>query len=121
MEAMRRYTIINQEQAALVELMRTGHITDDIWHDFKVSQDETVAEIKEIIEEANTYTKDWGTTIFKSAGQRVHLEKQTEESKEIESMREREEKRWAMELQNEQLKDDMKNKDKDNKQEEIKN
>ena len=121
MEAMRRYTLINQEKAALVELMRTGHITDDIWHDFKVSQDETVAEIKEIIEEANTYTKGWGTTIFKSAGQKIHLEKQTEELKEMGSMREQEEKRWAMELQNEQLKDDMKNKDKDNKQEEIKN
>ncbi|KAI7847123.1 Sec62/63 complex, subunit Sec66, partial [Circinella umbellata] len=83
MEAMRRYSIINQEQAALVELMRTGHITDDIWHDFKASQDETVLEIKEVIEEGNTYAEGWGTSVFKTASQLVRSENQKEEFKKV--------------------------------------
>ncbi|KAI9245510.1 Sec62/63 complex, subunit Sec66 [Phascolomyces articulosus] len=110
MEALRRLTVIQEERGGLVDLVRIGYISDDVWRDFEVAQDETVEEIKEVMEEANTYTEEWGKTIFQTARQMLETEKQKEDKKQVELMREREEKRWAMELQSEQLEEDMKKK-----------
>ncbi|KAI8140153.1 Sec62/63 complex, subunit Sec66 [Fennellomyces sp. T-0311] len=107
MEAVRRLLLVQQEKPALVQLMRSGHIGDDIWHDFQIAEQETMTEIQEILAEATTYSKDWGKTIFTTANQMLEAEKQKEAKKDVLLMREQEEKRWAMEIQSEKLEEDV--------------
>ncbi|KAI9496888.1 Sec62/63 complex, subunit Sec66 [Zychaea mexicana] len=109
MEAVRRLLVVQQEKPALIELMRSGHIGEDIWRDFQTAEQETMVEVQEVLAEANTYAKDWQKTIFSTASQMLEAEKQKEANKEVQLMREREEKRWAMELQSEQLEDNVLN------------
>ena len=107
MEAVRRLLLVQQEKPALVQLMRSGHIGDEVWLDFQTAEQETMNEIQQVLAEASTYSKDWGQTIFTTASQMLESEKQKEAKKGVLLMREQEEKRWAMELQSEQLQDDV--------------
>ncbi|KAI7861058.1 Sec62/63 complex, subunit Sec66 [Circinella umbellata] len=93
MEAVRRLVHIQQEKPALQQLMRMGSIGDDLWRDFSVAEQQTMMELQEISQEANTYKSNWGQTIFSTAAQMLEHEKQKVLQKEMKAVKEAEEKR----------------------------
>ncbi|KAG2218731.1 hypothetical protein INT45_006883 [Circinella minor] len=93
MEAVRRLVHIQQEKPALQQLMRMGSIGDDLWRDFSVAEQQTMMELQEVSQEANTYKSNWGQTIFSTAAQMLEHEKQKILQKEMKTMKEAEEKR----------------------------
>ncbi|KAI9020866.1 Sec62/63 complex, subunit Sec66 [Phycomyces nitens] len=98
MEAVRRLVQVQQEKPALQQLMRTGSIGDDLWRDFGVAEQDIMAELQEVVGEANTYKENWGQTIFSTAAQMLEHEKQKAMLVEMKELKEVEEKkRKAME------------------------
>ncbi|KAI9497895.1 Sec62/63 complex, subunit Sec66, partial [Zychaea mexicana] len=96
MEAVRRLVQIQQEKPALQQLMRMGSIGDDLWRDFSVAEQQTMMELQEVSQEANTYKQNWGQTIFSTAAQMLEHEKQKVLQAEMKTMKEAEEKRKIM-------------------------
>ncbi|KAI9250510.1 Pre protein translocase subunit Sec66-domain-containing protein [Phascolomyces articulosus] len=96
MEAVRRLVQIQQEKPALQQLMRMGSIGDDLWRDFSVAEQQTMMELQEVSQEANTYKSNWGQTIFSTAAQMLEHEKQKVLQQEMKAMKEAEEKRRLM-------------------------
>ncbi|KAI9321371.1 Sec62/63 complex, subunit Sec66 [Dichotomocladium elegans] len=78
MEGVRRVVAVQQEKPALGLLLRTGHIGDEIWQDFQVAEKETMHELQEIAQEANTFKEGWSKTLFTTASQMIEAEKQKE-------------------------------------------
>ncbi|KAL0075969.1 Pre protein translocase subunit Sec66-domain-containing protein [Phycomyces blakesleeanus] len=98
MEAVRRLVQVQQEKPALQQLMRTGSIGDDLWRDFGVAEQDIMAELQEVVGEANTYKENWGQTIFSTAAQMLEHEKQKAMLVEMKELKEVEDKkRKAME------------------------
>ena len=96
MEAVRRLVQIQQEKPALQQLMRMGSIGDDLWRDFSVAEQQTMMELQEVSQEANTYKANWGQTIFSTAAQMLEHEKQKVLQQEMKTIKEAEEKRKEM-------------------------
>ncbi|KAI9472408.1 MAG: Pre protein translocase subunit Sec66-domain-containing protein [Benjaminiella poitrasii] len=90
MEAVRRLVQIQQEKPALQQLMKSGSIGDDLWHEFTAAEQEMTAELQEIALEANTFKEGWGQTIFSSAAQMLEHEKQKQMQVEMKAMLEQE-------------------------------
>lgn len=103
MECVRRLLVLQQEKPALHELLRKGHIGDDVWRDFEVAEQDIRQEVQTIAAEAATFKADWNKTIFQTASQMVEAEKQKDAQAQMADIKEREQKRQAMEkLQHEQ-------------------
>ncbi|KAI8984388.1 Pre protein translocase subunit Sec66-domain-containing protein [Mycotypha africana] len=90
MEAVRRLVQIQQEKPALQQLMKTGSIGDDLWHEFQAAEQEITAELQEISMEANTFKEGWSQTIFSTAAQMLEHEKQKKLQVEMKAMLEKE-------------------------------
>ena len=76
MADVKRLVHIQQEKPPLNALLRAGTVGDDLWKEFTVAEQETMAELQEVVAEANTYKEGWGQTIFTTAAQMVEHEKQ---------------------------------------------
>ncbi|ORZ02226.1 Sec62/63 complex, subunit Sec66 [Syncephalastrum racemosum] len=102
MEAVRRLVHVQQEKPALQQLMRMGSIGDDLWQDFTIAEQETMMELQDIVQEANTYKAGWGQTIFSSAAQMLEHEKQKKLATEMKELKEHEEKQRVQRLKREE-------------------
>ncbi|KAI7869764.1 Sec62/63 complex, subunit Sec66 [Spinellus fusiger] len=102
MEAVRRLVEMQQEKPALQQLMRTGSIGDDLWRDFNMADEEIMAELQDIVQEANTYRENWGQTIFSTAAQMLEHEKQKTMLLDMKVLQEEEEKKRKVMEQNQE-------------------
>ncbi|CAM0141280.1 Translocation protein S66 [Umbelopsis sp. WA50703] len=88
---VKRLVHIQQEKPPLQQLLRTGSVGDDLWREFNIAEQETMAELQEIVGEANSYKEGWGQTIFTTAAQMVEHEKQKVILDEMKTRKEEEE------------------------------
>ncbi|KAJ8656387.1 hypothetical protein O0I10_007954 [Lichtheimia ornata] len=102
MQAVHRLKEVQQEKPALQQLMRMGSIGDDLWRDFSLAEQEVVMELQDIAQEANTYKPNWNQTIFSTAAQMLEHEKQKVLLDEMKTMREDEQKRRELQLEQEE-------------------
>lgn len=79
-----------------------GSIGDDLWQDFTIAEQETMMELQDIVQEANTYKPGWGQTIFSSAAQMLEHEKQKKLAAEMKELKEHEEKQRIQRLKREE-------------------
>jgi translocation protein SEC66 len=91
MADVKRLVHIQQEKPPLQALLRTGTVGDDLWKEFTIAEQETMAELQEVVAEANTYQAGWGQSIFTTAAQMVEHEKQKVILDEMKTRKEEEE------------------------------
>lgn len=92
MEAVRRMSQLQTEKPALQQLMRQGAVGDDLWQHFQVAEQQEMAELQEIVAEANTYVQGWGQYVVQTAAQMVEHEKLKDLKEEMKKVKEKEEK-----------------------------
>lgn len=105
MEAVQRVLTIRREKPAMQQLLRGGYIGEDVWQDLMAAEEEVMAEMQSVAQEANTFANDWSKTIFTTAAQMLEAEKQQELKRKMEERKAYEEKRRAIELQIERMED----------------
>ncbi|CAO3675408.1 unnamed protein product [Umbelopsis vinacea] len=88
---VKRLVHIQQEKPPLQALLRAGTVGDELWKEFSIAEQETMAELQEVVAEANTYKPGWGQTIFTTAAQMVEHEKQKVILDEMKTRKEEEE------------------------------
>ncbi|CDS05414.1 hypothetical protein LRAMOSA07942 [Lichtheimia ramosa] len=88
MEGVRRVLAVQQEKPALLQLLKTGHLGDDVWQEFQAAEQETMQELQDIALEANTFKDNWSKTIFTTASQMLESDKQKQDQKACDAMRE---------------------------------
>ena len=87
MEGVRRVLAVQQEKPALLQLLKTGHVGDDVWHEFQAAEQETMQELQDIALEANTFKDNWSKTIFTTASQMLESDKQKKDQKACDAIR----------------------------------
>ncbi|RUS22936.1 Sec62/63 complex, subunit Sec66, partial [Endogone sp. FLAS-F59071] len=92
MEAVRRMSQLQAEKPALQQLMRQGAVGDDLWQHFQVAEQQEVADLQEIVAEANTYAPGWGQYVLQNAAQMVEHQKLKDLKEEMKKVKEKEEK-----------------------------
>ncbi|KAL1936258.1 hypothetical protein VTP01DRAFT_392 [Rhizomucor pusillus] len=107
MEAVQRVLTIQREKPAMQQLLRGGYIGEDVWQDLMAAEEEVMAEMQSVAQEANTFANDWSKTIFTTAAQMLEAEKQQELKRKMEERKAYEEKRRAIELQIERMEDEV--------------
>lgn len=71
MEDVRRILSMREDKPVLANLAKQGTIGDDIWTQFTLSEREMDAEIRALIEEAETFKEGWSQTILQTASEMV--------------------------------------------------
>jgi translocation protein SEC66 len=71
-EVVKRIISMREDKPLLSGLVKQGVIDDDTWMEFTASEKELEFEIREIVEEANTFKEGWGHTILQSASEMVN-------------------------------------------------
>ncbi|KAI8576418.1 hypothetical protein K450DRAFT_192718 [Umbelopsis ramanniana AG] len=102
MADVKRLVHIQQEKPPLNALLRAGTVGDDLWKEFTVAEQETMAELQEVVAEANTYKEGWGQNIFTTAAQMVEHEKQKVVLEEMKTRKEEEERLAKLQEEREQ-------------------
>ena len=74
-ESISRLVQINSSKKALTVLLGKGLIGDDFWNQYLEAEKESEAEIREVIEEANSYRQGWGQFILSHAADMVQHNK----------------------------------------------
>ncbi|KAK3810923.1 MAG: Pre protein translocase subunit Sec66-domain-containing protein [Benniella sp.] len=90
MEVVKRILSMREDKPLLSGLVKQGVIDDDTWLEFTASEKELEYEIREIMEEADTFKEGWGHTILQSASEMVMHERAKVTEKE-EAVRKQEE------------------------------
>lgn len=70
-----RVVQIRDAKAALSTLLQKSLIGDAFWNEFLEAEKELEAEIKEVVEEANTFNENWGKFIFAQASDMAQHQK----------------------------------------------
>ncbi|MCJ1225544.1 translocation protein S66 [Toensbergia leucococca] len=68
-EDIHRVFSIRSAKQALSTLLQRGSVGDDLWQRFLRAEKEIEAELKDVVEEANALSPNWGATIFQSANE----------------------------------------------------
>ncbi|RUP48935.1 Pre protein translocase subunit Sec66-domain-containing protein [Jimgerdemannia flammicorona] len=92
MEAVKRVSQLQVEKQTLQQLMRQGTVGDSLWVEFQIAEQQEMAELQEIVGEANTFREGWGQFVLQTAAQMVEHEKLKELQVEMGRIREKEEK-----------------------------
>ncbi|OJJ46288.1 hypothetical protein ASPZODRAFT_133317 [Penicilliopsis zonata CBS 506.65] len=71
-EDIRRVMALRTQKQALAMLLQRGSVGDDLWQRFQRAEKEMEEEVREVVAEANTYTPNWGQTIFQSANEMLN-------------------------------------------------
>lgn len=78
-----RVVQIRDAKAALSTLLQKSLIGDAFWNEFLEAEKELEAEIREVVEEANTFNPNWGKFIFAQASDIAQHEKFKNTAKEL--------------------------------------
>lgn len=66
-EDIHRIMQIRSSKQALATLLQRGSVGDDLWQRFQRAEAETEDELRDVVNEANAFSPNWGPTIFQSA------------------------------------------------------
>ncbi|KAF9347511.1 translocation protein S66, partial [Mortierella sp. NVP85] len=69
MEDVTRVLSMREDKAVLANLVKQGSVGDDIWTQFTLSERELDAEVRALIEEAETFKDGWSQTILQTASE----------------------------------------------------
>jgi translocation protein SEC66 len=75
MEDVGRVLSMREDKAVLANLVKQGAVGDDIWTQFTLSERELDAEVRAVIEEAETFKDGWSQTILQTASEMVKKKK----------------------------------------------
>ncbi|ORY15021.1 translocation protein-like protein sec66 [Clohesyomyces aquaticus] len=81
-EDIHRIVQIRNAKQALQVLLQRGSVGDDLWQRFQRAEKEIEEELRDVVNEANAFAPNWGTTIFQSASemaQNAHLRERISE------------------------------------------
>ncbi|KAL1919609.1 uncharacterized protein VTP21DRAFT_1540 [Calcarisporiella thermophila] len=67
-----RLVQIGGDKEALSQLVKSGAVGDGLWQELLAAEGQLQEELKEVIEEANTYEDDWGRQIFQQANEMLN-------------------------------------------------
>nr|POF19914.1 translocation protein sec66 [Quercus suber] len=68
-EDIQRIVQIRGAKPALQTLLQRGSVGDELWQRFLRAEKEIEEEIKDVVNEANAFSPNWGQTIFQSANE----------------------------------------------------
>ncbi|KAK5738775.1 Translocation protein S66 [Elasticomyces elasticus] len=69
LEDIKRIVQLRQAKPALQTLLQRGSVGDDLWKRFLTAEQEMEAEVKDVVNEANAFSDNWGQVIFQSANE----------------------------------------------------
>ncbi|KAF2435848.1 hypothetical protein EJ08DRAFT_645530 [Tothia fuscella] len=68
-EDIHRIISIRNTKSALAALLQRGSVGDDLWQRFQRAEKEIEEELRDVVNEANAFSPNWGATIFQSANE----------------------------------------------------
>jgi translocation protein SEC66 len=68
-EDIHRIVQIRNAKQALQVLLQRGSVGDDLWQRFQRAEKEIEEELRDVVQEANAFSPNWGQTIFQSASE----------------------------------------------------
>ncbi|KAF2869526.1 translocation protein-like protein sec66, partial [Massariosphaeria phaeospora] len=68
-EDIHRIVQIRNSKQALQVLLQRGTVGDDLWQRFQRAEKEIEEELRDVVNEANGFSDNWGQTIFQSASE----------------------------------------------------
>ncbi|KAF2468071.1 translocation protein-like protein sec66 [Lindgomyces ingoldianus] len=68
-EDIHRIVQVRNAKQALQVLLQRGSVGDDLWQRFQRAEKEIEEELRDVVNEANAFAPNWGTTIFQSASE----------------------------------------------------
>ncbi|BCS21358.1 Sec63 complex subunit SEC66 [Aspergillus puulaauensis] len=71
-EDIKRVMALRSQKQALSMLLQRGSVGDDLWQRFLRAEKEMEDEVRDVVNEANAYSPNWGQTIFQSANEMVN-------------------------------------------------
>jgi len=81
-EDIHRLVQIRNAKQALSTLLQRGSVGDDLWQRFQRTEKEIEEELRDVVNEANAFSPNWGATIFQSASemaQNAHMRTRIDE------------------------------------------
>ncbi|TKA83735.1 hypothetical protein B0A55_00031 [Friedmanniomyces simplex] len=69
LEDIKRIVQLRQSKPALQTLLQRGSVGDELWQRLLRAEQEMEAEVKDVVNEANAFSPDWGQVIFQSANE----------------------------------------------------
>ncbi|KAK3625641.1 Translocation protein S66 [Elasticomyces elasticus] len=69
LEDIKRIVQLRQAKPALQTLLQRGSVGDDLWKRFLTAEQEMEAEVKDVVNEANAFSDNWGQVVFQSANE----------------------------------------------------
>ncbi|KAK3675665.1 Translocation protein S66 [Recurvomyces mirabilis] len=69
LEDIRRIVQLRTSKQALQTLLQRGSVGDELWQRFLRAEQEMEAEVKDVVNEANDFSPNWGQVIFQSANE----------------------------------------------------
>ncbi|KAI9680017.1 MAG: translocation protein S66 [Caeruleum heppii] len=68
-EDIHRILQLRNAKQALSSLLQRGSVGDDLWQRFTRAEKEVEEELRDVVNEANAYSPNWGQTIFQTANE----------------------------------------------------
>lgn len=68
-EDIHRIVQVRNAKQALQVLLQRGSVGDDLWQRFQRAEKEIEEELRDVVNEANAFSANWGQTIFQSASE----------------------------------------------------
>src|ERR1700733_15640018 len=96
MTDIRRLWNIHEEKDSVYNLMRSGAISEEMWGEFKQSENELNLELYDLQAEAETFKEGWSESILKEAAELVKREEmigKLKKARELEDKKSKEEKK----------------------------
>ncbi|KAF1813642.1 hypothetical protein P152DRAFT_433029 [Eremomyces bilateralis CBS 781.70] len=97
-EDIHRIVAVRNAKQALTTLLQRGSVGDELWQRFQRAEKEVEEEIRDVVNEANAFSPNWGQSIFQSANEMANNAIVRKRTEELQAQVPKEKEWWAKKL-----------------------